>query len=208
MIHMVRLVAVFLMLSYTGALAAQALPSQATDDPPVVNPDYTPLTFKERYLYSVDQIFSVPRMIGIIARTSIDQGTDTPSGWGGGTEGYAFRLASHFGRAFVHENVAFAVRAIDHEDPRYFVLGQGSKWTRVKYATKATFVVRRDDGKMIPAYSRFISDFSMPFISQAWRPEAIRGGRELGTGSIALGTGVANNVFLEFWPDIKRKFGH
>jgi hypothetical protein len=93
-----------------------------------------------------------------------------------------------------------AVIAIDHEDPRYFVLGRGSGWTRVKYATKATFVVWCDDGKMIPAYSRFISDFSMPFISQVWRSEAIGGGREIATGSIALGTGVANNVFLEFWP--------
>ena len=156
-------------------------------------------------MYSVDQIFSVPRVLGIIARTSVDQATDTPASWGGGTGGYAERLASHFGRAFVHENVAFAVRAIDHEDPRYFVLGKGTKWTRVKYATKATFLVRRDDGKMIPAYSRFVADYSMPFISQAWRPEGVKGGRELRGGSIALGSGVANNIFLEFWPDLKKK---
>jgi hypothetical protein len=184
------------------------VPDPPSDVASAADADYTPLTSKERYLYSIDQVISLPRLLGIIARTSVDQATDTPSGWGGGTEGYAVRLASHFGRAFVHENVAFAVRAIDHEDPRYFVLGHGSTWTRVKYATKATFVVRRDNGDMIPAYSRFVADFSMPFISQTWRPDSIHGGRELRSGTMGLGVGVANNVFLEFWPDLKRKFRH
>jgi hypothetical protein len=182
-----------------------AKPALDTDPDSNRDVDYTPLTNKERYYYSVEQIFSIPRLAGILARTSIDQASGTPGGWGGGTEGYALRLASHFGRAFVHENIAFAVRALDHEDPRYFVSGHGSTWTRIKYATKATFVVRNDNNKMMPAYSRFVADFTMPFISQAWHPEPIRVGRELGSGSMGLGMGVANNVFLEFWPDLKRK---
>jgi hypothetical protein len=185
--------------------AILAKPAPDADQDSNRDVDYTPLTNKERYYYSVDQIFSIPRLAGIIARASIDQASGTPGAWGGGTEGYALRLASHFGRAFVHENIAFAVRALDHEDPRYFVSGHGSTWTRIKYATKATFVVRNDNNEMMPAYSRFVADFTMPFISQAWHPEPIRAGRELASGSLGLGMGVVNNVVLEFWPDLKHK---
>jgi hypothetical protein len=199
------LVALGFSLGCAVALLAQAPESV---HPSNSDADYTPLTFKERYLYSVQRIFSVPTVAGILVRTSIDQGTDTPSGWGGGVDGYAVRLASHFGRAFVYENVAFGVRAIDHEDPRYFVLGHGTAWTRVKYATKATFVVRRDNGDMIPAYSRFVADYSMPFISQTWHPDGIQAGREFRSGTVSLGLGVANNVFREFWPDLKHKLHH
>jgi hypothetical protein len=196
------------LLAQTADSDSQQTPTQTptlSQDPSVAPPAYVPLTWKERYWYSVDQIFSVPTVATILVRSSFDQGMNTPSGWGTGPGGFGERVASHFGRAFVHENVAFAIRAIDKEDPRYFVLGRGTAWTRVKYAAKATFVVRRDNGDMIPAYSRFISDYSMPFIAQTWRPEGVHSGREFRSGTISLGTGVVNNVFREFWPDLKRK---
>ncbi len=185
----------FLLLGGATALAAQDLP----------NTDYVPLDVKGKYLYSVDQMFSFPRLLSIAIRAGVDQGTDTPIQWGGGTAGYAERFASHFGRSFLRENIAFGVRALDHEDPRYFVLGKGGLWKRTKYAVRQTFVVRNDHGSTMPAYSRFISTYSMPLISQAWRPEQFSVGRELGNGSIGMATGVGYNVFQEFWPDLKKK---
>ena len=58
----------------------------------------------------------------------------------------------------------------------------------------------------MPAYSLFVAGFGTPFIAQTWRPEPITAGRELRSGSITLGLAAADNVYHEFWPDIKKKF--
>ena len=67
-----------------------------------------------------------------------------------------------------------------------------------------TFVVRNDNGRTMPAYSRFISTYSMPLIAQTWRPEPLSVGREIGNGTIGMATGIGYNVIQEFWPDVKK----
>ena len=78
---------------------------------------------------------------------------------------------------------------MDHEDPRYFVSGSGGPWKRTWYSMVHEFVVHNDNGTMMPAYSRFVADYGMPFIAQQWRPGRFRttpDGLRAGTCSLGL----------------------
>jgi len=138
-------------------------------------------------------------------RGGIDQWRGLPRQWGHGWDSYAVRSTSFFGRSLVRENIAFGVRAIDHEDPRYFPLGQGSRWARVRYAIERTFLVKNDSGGTMPAYSLFVSAYTAPFIAQQWRPEHFTSSHPFKVGSARIGIAVGSDVFQEFWPDLKRK---
>jgi hypothetical protein len=95
---------------------------------------------------------------------------------------------------------------VDHEDPRYFVSGQGGPWKRTWYAMVHEFVVHNDNGTMVPAYSRFVADYGMPFIAQQWRPGRFRTVPDgLRAGTCSLGLGVGLNVGREFWPEFRKK---
>jgi hypothetical protein len=197
-------------------LGCAALPAQDVQIPeqdlvpqqiaPVpANDPYVPLTLWQNYAWSLNQIVGPGELFVVAARTAFDHSRSRPSSWGGGTEGYAMRAASRLGRVAVRQELAFAVRALDHEDPRYFPSPQSGGWRRVRYAIGRTFVVRNERGGTMPAYSLLVADFATPFIAQTWRPEPIDAGRELRAGAVGIGFAAAGNIGREFWPDIRKK---
>lgn len=180
---------------------AQSLVSmdpQADEAPP-----YTPITLKQKYVYSIEQMFSGPRLIAILAHTAIDQAEVNPHAWGSDAPAFGIRAASLFGRSFVRATVASGIRGLDHEDPRYFYSHKKNNWDRTKYAIVHTFEVYNDNGSMMPAYSRLIGNFGMPFLAQTWHPGGINAGDALKSGGIGIGVGMAMTVAQEFWPDVK-----
>jgi hypothetical protein len=166
-------------------------------------PPYKPITRKQKYEYSLEQMFSGPRLIGILARTAIDQTEVIPHAWGPTAPALGVRVASQFGRSFLHATIATGIRDLDHEDPRYFYSHKTSPFDRTKYALIHTFWVHNDNGSMMPAYSRFISDFGMPFLAQTWRPGGVNAPDALRSGAIGIGLGMGMTVVQEFWPDFK-----
>ena len=81
---------------------------------------YKPITLKQKYEYSLEQMFSGPRLISILAHAGIDQAEVTPHAWGSDAPAFGIRTASLFGRSFVRATIASGIRGLDHEDPRYF----------------------------------------------------------------------------------------
>ena len=164
---------------------------------------YTPITLKQKYEYSLEQMFSGPRLISILTRTALDQVEVTPHAWGSNAPALGVRVASEFGRSFVRATITSGIRALDHEDPRYFYSHKKKNWDRTKYALEHTFEVRNDNGSMMPAYSRFLGDFGMPLLAQTWRPGGVNVPDALRSGCIGIGMGMGMTVALEFWPDVK-----
>ncbi len=186
--------------------AAQAPPDDASA---LTAPaPFVPMTLGQKYMWSLGQVFSPGSLFLYNFRAGFDELVlHKANPWGGEEDSYGVHLASFLGRSFLRQNLAFGVRAFDHEDPRYFVLGHGTVWTRVKYATVRTFVVRNDSGGLMPAYSLFVSSFGTPLIADQWELEHALNPHPLGSGAAGLGIAVGSNVFREFWPDIKRKIG-
>jgi len=182
------------------------LPTEAAAAP-AADP-YVPLTLGQNYIWTVHRILDPGRLFLIGARAAIDHSDNNPSNWGQGAGGYAARAASHLGTAAVRENAAFAIRAFDHEDPRYFRSPSGGLWKRAGYAISRTFVARNATGGTMPAYSVLAASFATPFIAQTWRPEPFRAGKDLRSGATGIGIEAAGNIFREFWPDLRKKVLH
>jgi hypothetical protein len=166
---------------------------------------YAPLDSGQKYLYSFNEMAGPAHWIGFAAHAAIDQARNAPGAWGGGPDSFGVRLANVVGRDLLRTTITFGVSEFDHEDPRYFPLATGTKWTRTKYAFVHTFVARQDGGGWMPAYSRLLADYSTPFIAQTWQPQKFGIGRGFRGGSVAVGLGFGSNVWHEFWPDIKKK---
>lgn len=175
-------------------------PDESTD---AVLPPYSPISLKQKYEYSLEQMFSGPRLLAIIARTALDQVEVTPHAWGSNAPALGVRVASQFGRSFVRATLSSGMRGLDHEDPRYFYSHKKKPWDRTKYALIHTFEVRNDNGSMMPAYSRFLGDFGMPFLAQTWKPGGLNVPDALRSGSLSIGMGMGMNVVVEFWPDVR-----
>ncbi len=185
--------------AFAGALVSRA---QDTD------PAYVPLTLGEKYQFSLNKVIGTGALTTVALKASMDQMLDRPHAWGPGIDSYAVRTASYFGRSFVRQNLAFGVRALDGEDPRYFRSGRGTKWERSKYAIAHTFMVRNDSGGSMPAYSLMVSSFATPFLANQWRPDRCMAGREVGAGFGGLGIAAGSSILQEFLPDIRQKLRH
>ena len=199
---------------FAGLAAAQSEPGQCGEGDPAdavvtgsapTYPAYAPLDLKQKYLYSFNEMAAPARWIGFALHAAMDQAQKSPSAWGEGPDSFGVRLASRFGRSFMRENIAFGVRALDGEDPRYFVLGRGSRMARTKYAFMGAFMTRRDDGGSMPAYSRFVANLAMPMIAQMWRPEKFSLERGFRAGAGGIGLEFGSNLWQEFAPDLKQR---
>jgi hypothetical protein len=189
------------------------LAQHAPQDLPFLNlapaaPAYTPLTPGENFRYAFDRVFSPGKLLLYTVKASMDQERTVPDKWGEGMGAWSERYADHFGRALIRENMGFGVRALDGEDPRYQPSHEHGIWKRSKHAAAGAFVVRNRNGRLMPAYSRFISDYATPFIAQQWEPEPFSPSRALGSGTAAIGMAVASNLSIEFWPDVRHRFPH
>lgn len=170
---------------------------------------YQALSLRENYLYSYNQMFGPAALFALGIHTAFDQLRVHPVEWGNGTSGLEQRLAYHFEKSLLRQNMAFAVRALDHEDPRYFASGQKNILRRTGYALKHAVIVKKTtDGSEMFAYSRFVVGFAAPEVTQSWGPNRYNTvGNIMGSGAICIGTAALTNVFREFLPDLKKYTG-
>ena len=164
---------------------------------------YAPLTLGQNYEFSLLKMTGAGAWPELAAHAALDQVGVLPKQWGSGVNSFGVRVASYFGRSFVRQNMAFMVRAVDHEDPRYFRLGHGSNWNRGKWAVEQTFRARNDHGGWMPAYSRFVANYTVPLAASQWGPGEAPPLDGVRNGTIAFGFAAVSNVFQEFWPDLR-----
>jgi hypothetical protein len=199
-------ISVVLLLTPAGLLAQDDPPSAPTADASASAKTAPPMTLSQKYVYAVKDAFDPTRLLFITTRAAVDQASDNPKPWGGGGASYGARVASRLGSDLVNESIAFGVSAVDHEERRYFRLGENSSgWNRTRHAVRRAFIAQSEHGGEMIAYSNFISSFTTPFVAQAWRPGGLRGSRELRSGSISLGMDAASNLWREFMPDFTKR---
>jgi hypothetical protein len=137
---------------------------------------------------------------------ALAQWRDTPTEWGQGWDSYGVRVASRFGQNLVKQQILFAVQAIDHENPEHLRSHRHGFGNRVKDSIRYTFTSGTDDGKFMPAYSRFIGAYGAAFVSRSWHPARYHTfGSGLKTGTTSLGIDLGMNLLREFWPDVKKR---
>jgi hypothetical protein len=167
--------------------------------------EWQAMTVKEKLHYDVRHLFDIDNIIFAGIGAAFDQARDRPGQWGQGWGAYSERYASHLGQYFIQRGIMSPVRAIDHEDTRYFRSRHTNLGARASDAFLHTVWRHSDDGGMMPAYSEFFGDYGAAAISRMWWPEQYHKGSSIFiAGSDTILIDGAINLYHEFTPDIKR----
>jgi len=171
---------------------------------------YTPLTTSEKFSARATQIFGIRGFAGAAFGAAVGQGTNTPSEWGQGAQGYFARFASGFGNNLVHQTFAFGLEAALREDPRYVPSISRTKKARALSVLKQAYLTRKDDGTFGFAYARYISAFGGAQFTNVWQPKSNNSVSDgIVRALIILSGDVAINAVHEFIPLTRFKsLGH
>jgi hypothetical protein len=190
-------------------LAQQTPPVQPVQPAQVVSDrdesKWQRMSVGEKIRYDAHHLFDVENFIFAGIGAALDQERDRPHQWGQGWDAYAERYGSHVGQYVVQRTIMSTVRAIDHEDTRFFRSKHTNYGARAGDAFLHTVWRHSDDGGMMPAYSEFFGDYGAAAISRVWWPAQYHTGSAIfiaGSNTILIDGGI--NLYHEFKPDIKR----
>ncbi len=166
-----------------------------------------PLTSSEKFKLAIVTSISPVAFVGSGLGAGIGQAADSPAGYGQGAEGFGKRFgASMANRASTNLIGTYFLSSVLHDDPRYFVMGDGSLKESVKYALRRVVIVRKDDGGEAFNWPGVIAPLAAAGLANTYMPDAQRTVgytfQNYGT-SLAVSAGV--NLLKEYWPTITRK---
>jgi hypothetical protein len=163
---------------------------------PHPEPLTTAMKFHLAYRSITHPVFSAR----VTAWAGVQQARDNPSEWHQGTEGYGKRLGAGFADAITGSLLSNAILpSLLHQDPRYFYKGDGTKWSRARYAMFAPFVCKGDNGKWQPNYSQWGGSLIGYSISTAYYPSSNRTATHVFESfGIDMGLHVVGSLAQEF----------
>ena len=159
--------------------------------------------FKLSYKTMTDPI--TVSFLGAIAL--MGQARNSDPSYGQGLQGYSKRYATTYTDSAIGTLMTTSVfPTLLYQDPRYFQLGTGGAWYRVKYSVSRIFVTRSDSGKSQFNYSEIVGNAVAAGISNTYHPDYQR---NFGNTMSVWGSDILLNTFCnlakEFWPDLRRK---
>jgi hypothetical protein len=166
---------------------------------------YEPISGKQRVQWAALQTFGPESLLVGAFSAGIGTARNTPFEYGPHAEGFAKRYGMRFTGIAAGNVIEAGLGSLWGEDPRY-VRNQNLPFRRrLGNVLLLTFAARNRQGKLMPAYARYIAIPGNNFLSNTWRVDSAS------TTNAALArTGygwlseVAGNAWSEFWPDVKR----
>lgn len=99
--------------------------------------------------------------------------------------------------------------AFTRTDPRYFRMGSGSFGKRAAYSAERLIVTQNDSGHRVINYSDILGRGMASSLALTYYPERSVTPRVVfTTWGTSLAGAAADNLFLEFWPDIRDAVFH
>jgi hypothetical protein len=168
-----------------------------------VLPVTTKSTFKMFALGSFD-----PYVFPFVAFTAgLAQLENEEPSWGHGMGAFGKRYATAFADNTIGNFMTSAVApTLLHQDPRYFVLGEGSFLHRAGYALSRSVVTRTRAGRRAFNLSEIGGNAVAAGISNAYHPPEDRTWSDtVSRWGMQVMWDTLTNELKEFWPDIRRK---
>ena len=185
-----------------------AAPDPSTPLPPVSSSlgPYHPISGKQRLRWFVDSTVGAETLGAGVFTAGFGTARDAPKEYGPGWKGFAQRYGMRLTGVSTGNAMEASFGAIWGEDPRYFPsYGQPFKG-RMLHVMLMTFVAHNREGRVMPAYARYISTPGNNFLSNAWRADS-----EATTKAALIRTALGfaglmgKNAFIELWPTVERK---
>ena len=165
-----------------------------------------PISAGDKFRIHALRVITPDKWLGWAAYSGLQQLRNDPHEWGPNISGYGRRVAANAGFTTVRNVLGFGLDSTLHEDPRYYKSRRGGIRSRTVDALRQVLICHTDNGGERFAFSRFASAYATGFIATAWMPKsASSAGDALINGTLSLIGDAGANVFLEFWPDIKKR---
>jgi hypothetical protein len=187
-------------------LQSGALQQQANVDEIAKSAPYVPPTAGDRLKWTVDGTVGPHSIATGVFMASWNTAWNLPPEWGASWSGFGKRFAAGEAQGAISNTVEAGLGAAWGEDPRYFRSGRGGIWARTGYAAEGVFMARRRDGRLSPAWARYVGAIGSNLVANTWLPESDRTAldnlRRIGNGFLGRFVG---NLWMEFWPDVRRR---
>jgi hypothetical protein len=208
------------------AIATPALPSVSSDNHPYDNrmfgvvPNFRavndpnhpiePLTPGEKFKMASHDAFDPFTWVITGLYAGVAQRQNQYPEFGQGAEGYAKRYGGAFADGAIGSYLSEAILpCLLHEDPRYFRLGEGTKFHRIGYALSRTLITRTDAGGRRFNFSEIAGNLGAAGLSNLYYPASNRSvDATLDKFAVNVVSDAGFNVLKEFYPDMRRKFLH
>jgi len=167
------------------------------------------ITKDQRLKWFIESTVGPRSLVAGAASAGIRTGLHRPPEYGANVQGFAQRYEMRLAGVATENAIEATIGAIWREDPRYFRVPNEHFGGRVRNVIKMTFVAYRSDGKLYPAYARYIGISGGNFLANSWRAHSEANLHDAALRSLVglLGR-MGSNAFQEFWPDVKRRVFH
>jgi hypothetical protein len=169
---------------------------------------FTPLSAAEKLTLFADNSFDRFTFVSAAFDAGINQATNTPSGYGQGSEGYAKRYGAAVADKVTSDFLkTFLYPTLFRQDPRYFAMtsegGKYRKGKRLWYAMTRVFVTRGDNRRAQFNISNILGDASSAAMVNVWYPPRDRDVETtMARFGSRLGVDMGGNILKEFWGEI------
>ena len=182
--------------------------AQSPAQPAAAPTVYAPITGAQRFQWMVDGTAG-PRSLAVgVVADAWQTAWNTPEEWGRGWSGVGKRYAAREADVSLSNSIEAGLGAMWGEDPRYIRAPRGGLRSRIRYAAATVLLAPRRDGRLAPAWGRYAGNTVNNLIENAWLPPSVTTpGQTVRRCAAGLAGRLAGNLFEEFWPDIKRRFG-
>lgn len=159
-----------------------------------------PMLSRQKYRLAARTLIDPVTFLTTAAIAGAEQYQNIFPSFGGGWAGYGKRYGAVYATQISGDMLTRAVfPVVFHDDPRYFVMGKGSKKQRIFHAIASTWITRDDNGSQRFNYPELLGDFSSAALSNAYFPASDRGvSLVLINGFGDLGGNMLDNLFREF----------
>jgi hypothetical protein len=168
----------------------------------VAAPRTPPLTLSKRYQWAARTSLSSQRLAGAAVTSAWSTAINEPDEYGPHWDGYAKRIGLRVASGATGTMMEASIGALWNEDPRYQRATGQPVSKRLGHVFAMTFLARGRDGKLMPAYARYVSVPGNSYLSNMWRPDSETDARHTAIRiPMAFLNRAVGNLVTEFWPD-------
>jgi hypothetical protein len=170
----------------------------------------SPLDTHEKLMFWVHEELQPLSLFPAFVTAGWEQMLDTDPKYGSDSAAFGQRLGASIAReASMRLFSDSLLPAITHEDPRYFRMGRGSVTSRGMHAIERVIINQRDDGSQGFNYSDTLGRAAASALAMAYYPpKSQTAGVAARTWGVSLAGLAGNNLFFEFWPDVRDRIFH
>jgi hypothetical protein len=166
---------------------------------------YEPLTVKQKFKIAKEDCFDRGTVVLAALFAGVGDLQASNRSFGTGVAGYSKYFGTSYGDFVIGNAMTEGVfPSMLHQDPRYFRLGEGSKWSRVGHSVKQIFWTRTDSGGSQFNFSEIGGNSAAVAISTSYYPENRNGHDAVVKLGTQIGIDMASNILKEFGPDLTR----